>query len=147
RKERNVGEILAHIMPQDLLKFGMIPEFVGRVPIIVTLDALTEDDLVRILLEPKNALVKQYKKFFEFDGVELRFTEGALRAVARKAMQRNTGARGLRAILEECLLDVMYELPSRNDIIRCVVTKDTIERGTEPTLVTSAGDYKDEESA
>jgi ATP-dependent Clp protease ATP-binding subunit ClpX len=147
REEKDIGEILEQVMPEDLLKFGLIPEFVGRLPVIAAFHGLSEDDLIRILTEPKNALVKQYKKFFEFDGVELRFTEGALRAVARKAMQRNTGARGLRAILEECLLDVMYELPSRNDIIRCVVTKDTIERGTEPTLVTSAGDYKDEESA
>ncbi|WP_287152485.1 ATP-dependent Clp protease ATP-binding subunit ClpX [Candidatus Solincola tengchongensis] len=147
REERDIGEILEQVMPEDLLKFGLIPEFVGRLPVIAAFHGLSEDDLIRILTEPKNALVKQYKKFFEFDGVELRFTEGALRAVARKAMQRNTGARGLRAILEECLLDVMYELPSRNDIIRCVVTKDTIERGTEPTLVTSAGEYKDEESA
>ncbi len=147
REEKDIGEILEQVMPEDLLKFGLIPEFVGRLPVIAAFHGLSEDDLIRILTEPKNALVKQYKKFFEFDGVELRFTEGALRAVARKAMQRNTGARGLRAILEECLLDVMYELPSRNDIIRCVVTKDTIERGTEPTLVTSAGEYKDEESA
>jgi len=147
REEKDIGEILEQVMPEDLLKFGLIPEFVGRLPVIAAFHGLSEDDLIRILTEPKNALVKQYKKFFEFDGVELRFTEGALRAVARKAMQRNTGARGLRAILEECLLDVMYELPSRNDIIRCVVTKDTIERGTEPTLVTTAGEYKDEESA
>jgi len=147
REEKDIGEILEQVMPEDLLKFGLIPEFVGRLPVIAAFHGLSEEDLIRILTEPKNALVKQYKKFFEFDGVELRFTEGALRAVARKAMQRSTGARGLRAIMEECLLDVMYELPSRNDIIRCVVTKDTIERGTEPTLVTSAGEYKDEESA
>ncbi|MGQ9475167.1 MAG: ATP-dependent Clp protease ATP-binding subunit ClpX [Actinomycetota bacterium] len=147
REEKDIGELLEQVMPEDLLKYGLIPEFVGRLPVIAAFHGLSENDLIRILTEPKNALVKQYKKFFEFDGVELRFTEGALRAVARKAMQRNTGARGLRAILEECLLDVMYELPSRNDIIRCVVTKDTIERGTEPTLVTSAGEYKDEESA
>ncbi len=146
-EEKNIGEILEQVMPEDLLKYGLIPEFVGRLPVIAAFHGLNESDLIRILTEPKNALVKQYKKFFEFDGVELRFTEGALRAVARKAMQRTTGARGLRAIMEECLLDVMYELPSRNDIIRCVVTKDTIDKGIEPTLVTSASDYKDEESA
>ncbi|MBC7229005.1 MAG: ATP-dependent Clp protease ATP-binding subunit ClpX [Actinobacteria bacterium] len=147
REDKEIGEILEQVMPEDLLKYGLIPEFVGRLPVIAAFHGLSEEDLVSILTQPKNALVKQYKKFFEFDGVELRFTEGALRAVARKAMQRTTGARGLRAIMEECLLDVMYELPSRNDIIRCVVTKDTIEKGIEPTLVTSAGDYKDEESA
>ncbi len=147
REDKEIGEILEQVMPEDLLKYGLIPEFVGRLPVIAAFHGLSEDDLVSILTQPKNALVKQYKKFFEFDGVELRFTEGALRAVARKAMQRTTGARGLRAIMEECLLEVMYELPSRNDIIRCVVTKDTIEKGIEPTLVTSAGDYKDEESA
>ncbi|MBC7248129.1 MAG: ATP-dependent Clp protease ATP-binding subunit ClpX [Actinobacteria bacterium] len=146
-EEKNIGEILEQVMPEDLLKYGLIPEFVGRLPVIAAFHGLNENDLIRILTEPKNALVKQYKKFFEFDGVELRFTEGALRAVARKAMQRTTGARGLRAIMEECLLDVMYELPSRNDIIRCVVTKDTIDKNIEPTLVTAASDYKDEESA
>ena len=147
REDKEIGEILEQVMPEDLLKYGLIPEFVGRLPVIAAFHGLSEEDLVSILTQPKNALVKQYKKFFEFDGVELRFTEGALRAVARKAMQRTTGARGLRAIMEECLLDVMYELPSRDDIIRCVVTKDTIEKGIEPTLVTSAGEYKDEESA
>ncbi len=147
REEKDIGEILEQVMPEDLLKYGLIPEFVGRLPVIAAFNGLKEEDLVSILTEPKNALVKQYKKFFEFDGVELRFTDGALRAVARKAMQRTTGARGLRAILEESLLNVMYELPSRNDIIRCVVTKDTVDKGIEPTLVTSAGEYKDEESA
>ncbi len=145
REEKDIGQILEQVMPEDLLKYGLIPEFVGRLPVIAVFHGLTEEHLLRILTEPKNALVKQYKKFFEFDGVELRFTEGALRAVARKALERNTGARGLRAILEECLLDVMYELPSRNDIIRCVVTKDTIEKGVEPTLVTSGMDYREEE--
>jgi ATP-dependent Clp protease ATP-binding subunit ClpX len=147
REDKDIGEILEQVMPEDLLKYGLIPEFVGRLPVIAAFHGLNEADLVCILTEPKNALVKQYKKFFEFDGVELRFTEGALRAVARKATQRTTGARGLRAIMEESLLNVMYELPSRNDIIRCVVTKDTVEKGIEPTLVTSGGEYKDEESA
>jgi ATP-dependent Clp protease ATP-binding subunit ClpX len=147
-EDKDIGEILEQVMPEDLLKYGLIPEFVGRLPVIAAFHGLNEEDLIRILTEPKNALVKQYKKFFEFDGVELRFTEGALRAIARKATLRTTGARGLRAIMEESLLDVMYELPSRNDIIRCVVTKDTVEKGIEPTLVTSGGaGYKDEESA
>jgi ATP-dependent Clp protease ATP-binding subunit ClpX len=147
REDKDIGEILEQVMPEDLLKYGLIPEFVGRLPVIAAFHGLSEEDLIRILTEPKNALVKQYKKFFEFDGVELRFTDGALNAVAGKATQRTTGARGLRAIMEESLLNVMYELPSRNDIIRCVVTKDTVEKGIEPTLVTSGGEYKDEESA
>ena len=146
-EDKDIGEILDQVMPEDLLKYGLIPEFVGRLPVIAAFNGLTEADLVRILTEPKNALVKQYKKFFEFDGVELRFTDGALRSIASKATKRTTGARGLRAIMEESLLDVMYELPSRNDIIRCVVTKDTVEKGQEPTLVTSGAEYKDEESA
>lgn len=146
-EDKDIGEILEQVMPEDLLKYGLIPEFVGRLPVIAAFHGLSEADLIRILTEPKNALVKQYKKFFEFDGVELRFTDGALRAIASKATQRTTGARGLRAIMEESLLDVMYELPSRNDIIRCVVTKDTVEKGIEPTLVTSGAEYKDEESA
>ena len=146
-EDKDIGEILEQVMPEDLLKYGLIPEFVGRLPVIAAFHGLTEDDLVRILTEPKNALVRQYKKFFEFDGVELRFTDGALRAVANKAMERTTGARGLRSIMEDSLLDVMYELPSRNDIIRCVVTKDTVDKGFEPTLVTSGGEFEDEESA
>ncbi|MBC7338600.1 MAG: ATP-dependent Clp protease ATP-binding subunit ClpX [Firmicutes bacterium] len=137
RKERNVGEVLAQIMPQDLLKFGMIPEFVGRVPIIVTLDALTEDDLVRILLEPKNALIRQYKRMFELDGVELEFTEESVRAVAQEAMKRNTGARGLRAILEEVMLDIMFDVPARGDVVKCVLTKEAVLRREPPILVTA----------
>jgi ATP-dependent Clp protease ATP-binding subunit ClpX len=146
-EDKDIGEILEQVMPEDLLKYGLIPEFVGRLPVIAAFHGLTEEDLVRILTEPKNALVRQYKKFFEFDGVELRFTDGALKAVANKAMERTTGARGLRSIMEDSLLDVMYELPSRNDIIRCVVTKDTVDKGFEPTLVTSGGEFEDEESA
>jgi len=146
-EDKDIGEILEQVMPEDLLKYGLIPEFVGRLPVIAAFHGLTEEDLVRILTEPKNALVRQYKKFFEFDGVELRFTDGALGAVASKAMERTTGARGLRSIMEDSLLDVMYELPSRNDIIRCVVTKDTVDKGFEPTLVTSGGEFEDEESA
>src|SRR5690554_541070 len=127
RTEHHVGELLRQIMPEDLLKYGMIPEFVGRVPIIVSLDPLDEDALVRILVEPRNALVKQYTKFLELDGVELVFEDAALRAIARKAMERKTGARGLRAILEETLIDVMYDIPSRTDVKRCVITAGVIE--------------------
>ncbi len=134
--QRRIGEILEQIMPEDLLKYGMIPEFVGRVPIIVTLDALTEQDLVRILTEPRNALVKQYQKFFELDGADLEFTPEALEAIAREAMRRNTGARGLRAILEEIMLNVMYELPSRPEVSRCLVTRETVVNREEPLLVT-----------
>jgi ATP-dependent Clp protease ATP-binding subunit ClpX len=137
KEQLRIGEILDQILPQDLLKFGMIPEFVGRVPIIVTLDALDEDALVRILTEPKNAMVKQYQKFFELDGIDLEFTEEAMKSVAREAMKRNTGARGLRAIIEDIMLDVMYDIPSRSDVVKCVVTEDVVGKSKEPLLVTS----------
>lgn len=138
RKERSIGEILRQILPQDLLKFGMIPEFVGRVPIIVTLDELTENELVKILTEPKNALVKQYKKFLELDGVDLEFKEDALIAIAREALRRNTGARGLRSIIEEIMLDVMYEVPSRGDVGKCIITKEVVLNKEPPILLTSS---------
>lgn len=137
RVSSNVGEILSQILPQDLLKYGMIPEFVGRVPVTVTLDALSEDDLVKILVEPKNALVKQYQKIFALDGVTLEFQEDAIRAVAREAVSRNTGARGLRSVLEDRMLEVMYDLPSRTDVTKCVVTKDVVLNGSVPVLVTA----------
>jgi len=127
KNEQELGVIMSQVLPEDLLRFGMIPEFVGRLPVIATVDDLREEDLVRILVEPKNALAKQYKKFFEYDGVELVFTEEALDAVAHKALGRGTGARGLRAILEDALLDVMYDLPSRTNIKKCVITKEVIE--------------------
>ncbi len=133
-----IGETLAKIMPEDLLKFGMIPEFVGRVPIIVTLDALDEGALVRILTEPKNALTKQYVKFFELDSVDLEFTDDALKTIANEALKRNTGARGLRAILEDIMLDVMYELPSRSDVAKCVVNAEVVTKQKEPILVPGA---------
>jgi len=136
KKEKKIGEILEQILPQDLLKFGLIPEFVGRVPIIVTLDALDESALVRILTEPKNALVRQYQKLFDMDGVNLEFTDDALKAIAEEAMRRSTGARGLRAIVEDVMLDVMYEIPSRADVTKCVVTKDVIQKKEKPLLVT-----------
>ncbi|MDK2880552.1 MAG: ATP-dependent Clp protease ATP-binding subunit ClpX [Clostridia bacterium] len=148
RQEKDIGKILSQILPVDLLKYGLIPEFVGRVPIIVTLDALDEEALVRILTEPKNALVRQYQKLFEIDGVSLEFKEDALRAVAKEAIRRNTGARGLRAILEDIMLNVMYEVPSRHDIVKCVITKDVIAKKEEPILVTEdRGKKKKEETA
>lgn len=133
----DIGEILKNILPEDLLRYGLIPEFVGRLPVIVTLDALDEEALIKILTEPKNALVKQYQKLFEMDGVALEFEEEALRLVAKKAIERKTGARGLRAILESAMLNVMYEIPSRNDIEKCIVTKETIEKGSEPIVILS----------
>jgi ATP-dependent Clp protease ATP-binding subunit ClpX len=133
--DKDVGEILAKVLPEDLLKFGLIPEFIGRLPVISSVHSLDKQALVRILVEPKNALVKQYSKFFEFDGVELEFSDDALEAVADQAILRGTGARGLRAILEEVLLDVQYDLPSRDDVRRCVVTADVVLGGVNPTLV------------
>jgi ATP-dependent Clp protease ATP-binding subunit ClpX len=133
--DKDVGEILARVLPEDLLKFGLIPEFIGRLPVISSVHSLDKQALVRILVEPKNALVKQYRKFFEFDGVELEFSDDALEAVADQAILRGTGARGLRAILEEVLLDVQYDLPSRDDIRRCVITADVVSSGVNPTLV------------
>jgi ATP-dependent Clp protease ATP-binding subunit ClpX len=135
RTEMKIGEVLEKIEPEDLLKYGLIPEFVGRVPVVVSLHELDEEALVRILVEPKNALVKQYKKLFELDDVDVEFEEEALRKVAKMAIDRKTGARGLRSILENTMLEVMYEIPSRNDIKKCIVTKETIENKITPTLV------------
>jgi len=137
QKSVKIGELLKSLQPEDLLKFGLIPEFVGRLPVMVTLEELDEESLVRILTEPKNALVKQYKEMFSMDGVDLEFEEEALQLVANKAIERKTGARGLRSILEETMLDIMYEIPSRDDIEKCVITKETIENKVEPTLVLS----------
>ena len=131
----NVGEVLKDILPADLQKFGLIPEFVGRLPVIVTLEALDEAALVRILTEPKNALVKQYQKLMELDGVTLEFKDAALAGIATEAIRRNTGARGLRAIVEDIMLNVMYDLPSRNDVTKCVVTQDVVMKKEEPLLV------------
>lgn len=135
RKKRKLGEILAQIMPEDLLKFGLIPEFVGRLPIVVTLDALDEESLVKILTEPRNALVKQYQKVFSMDGVELVFTKEAVSAIACEAQKRKTGARALRSIMEEVMLDIMYEIPSMTNVQKCVITPEVIEKGAEPTLI------------
>ncbi|HZJ85375.1 MAG TPA: ATP-dependent Clp protease ATP-binding subunit ClpX, partial [Syntrophomonadaceae bacterium] len=136
KEEKKIGEILDMILPQDLLRYGLIPEFVGRVPIIVTLEALDNEALRQILTEPKNALVKQYKKLFELDSVDLEFMEDAIHAIAEEALRRNTGARGLRAIIEDIMLDVMYEVPSRVDITKVVVTKEVIEKKEKPLTVT-----------
>jgi len=135
QKEKDMGEILAQILPQDLLRYGLIPEFVGRLPIVITLNSLDKQALMQILTEPKNALVKQYQKLFEMDDSLLEFEPDALEAIARKALSRSTGARGLRAIIEEIMLDVMYEIPSVNNIEKCIVTKDTVESKSQPQLV------------
>jgi ATP-dependent Clp protease ATP-binding subunit ClpX len=135
RDDRRLGEVLKAVQAEDLLKFGLIPEFIGRVPVIATLDELDDEALIDILTKPKNALVRQYQKLFEFEGVGLRFTDGALRAVARQATERKSGARGLRSILEVAMLDLMYDLPSRDDVEECVVNEEVILQGNEPLLV------------
>ncbi len=133
-KHRNVGEVLRHILPEDLLKNGLIPEFIGRLPVVVTLDALDEDALVNILTKPKNALVKQYQKLLEFDGVKLTFDEGALRLIAKEALRRKTGARGLRSIIEGIMRNVMYDVPSEEGVSACRVTKEVVEKKKDPVL-------------
>ncbi len=135
RADKNLGEILGEVQPEDLLKFGFIPEFIGRLPVIATLDDLDEAALVAILREPKNALIKQYQKLFEFEKVKLRFTDGALVAIAREALKRKAGARGLRAILESIMLDIMYEIPSQNNIRECIINEDTILRKEKPIVL------------
>jgi ATP-dependent Clp protease ATP-binding subunit ClpX len=135
KKDRKNGELLPFLMPQDLLKFGLIPEFVGRVPVTVTLEGLNKESLVRVLREPKNALLKQYWKILSMDGVELEFTDDAVDEIAAQAVIRNTGARGLRAILEDIMLDIMYEIPSRKDIEKCIVTKECITEKKPPELI------------
>jgi ATP-dependent Clp protease ATP-binding subunit ClpX len=135
KNDRRKGELLQSVEAEDLLHFGLIPEFIGRLPVTATLGELGEDALMDILTQPKNALVKQYQKLFEYEDVRLRFTEGAMRAVARKALAQKSGARGLRAILEAAMLEMMYELPSRDDVEECVVNEEVIEQGTDPLLV------------
>ncbi|HEX9694125.1 MAG TPA: ATP-dependent Clp protease ATP-binding subunit ClpX [Actinomycetota bacterium] len=134
-EEKDIGQILSRVLPEDLLKYGLIPEFVGRLPVLTHVHNLDKQALVDILTKPKNALVKQYCKFFEFDGVELEFDEGALSAIADQAILRGTGARGLRAIMEEVLLNVMYELPSRQDVHKCLIDQGVVMSGVNPTLV------------
>jgi ATP-dependent Clp protease ATP-binding subunit ClpX len=132
--DRNKGEMMREVQAEDLLHFGLIPEFIGRLPVVATLEELDQEALIAILTQPKNALVKQYEKLFEFENVALSFTEGALAAVARKALDQKSGARGLRSILERAMLNLMYELPSRDDVEECVVGEETIEQGAEPVL-------------
>src|ERR1700719_1372166 len=139
-EQKDLGVLLAGVLPEDLLKYGLIPEFVGRLPVVGAVHNLDEDALMRILIEPKNALLKQYQKFFQFDDVDLVLTDDALEAVAEEALKRGTGARGLRAILEEVLLDVMYDLPSRSDVARCVIDRGVVIEHMTPTLITSTPD-------
>ena len=141
-EDKDLGRLFGSVLPEDLLKFGLIPEFVGRLPVVSAVHNLDHDALMRILIQPKNALLRQYQKFFQFDDVDLVFTDDALEAVADEALKRGTGARGLRAILEEVLLDVMYDLPSRTDVVRCVVDRGVVMEKMLPTLVTVDADRR-----
>jgi len=144
RNSTESAELLSSVMPEDLMSFGLIPEFVGRLPVVSAVHQLTREDLVEILTEPKNALVRQYQRFFGYDSIELVFTEDSLWEISDRALARETGARGLRSIIESALLDVMFELPSRSDVTKCVITKETISKGLKPTLLTSAEGAVDE---
>ena len=135
QESENIGETLKHILPEDLLHYGLIPEFIGRMPILVTLDELIEDDLVKILTEPRNAIVKQYKKFFEMDDVQLEFDDEALKAISAKSLSRKTGARGLRSVVEDAILEIMYDLPSHPEIKKCIITPQVINNNKEPELI------------
>ena len=139
KKNRDTQELFQDVMPEDLIAFGLIPEFIGRLPVVSAVHQLNQEDLMQILLEPKNALVKQYQKFFSYDGIDLVFTDDALAAIATSALERATGARGLRSIIESALLNVMFDLPSRKDINKCVITRETIEKNIDPTLVAEGG--------
>src|SRR6187431_1433854 len=145
RHDADKSELLSDVMPEDLLSYGLIPEFIGRLPVVSAVHQLTREDLIKILMEPKNALVKQYQRFFNYDDIELVFTDDSLWEIADKALARETGARGLRSIIESALLDVMFELPSRKDVSKCVITKETISKNLRPTLVTSGGGGEVEE--
>ena len=134
-KEIDKYKIYEQILPQDLLKFGLIPEFVGRLPIVTTLRELDKETLIRIVTEPKNALVKQYKKLFEYDNVELEFEKEALELIVDKAIERNTGARGLRSIIEDIMRDIMFDIPSNPNIEKCIITKETVQNGAQPKLI------------
>jgi ATP-dependent Clp protease ATP-binding subunit ClpX len=135
---KDTGELFEQVLPEDLMEYGLIPEFIGRLPVVAAIHQLTREDLITILTEPKNALTRQFQRFFEFDDIELVFAEDSLAAISEKALERETGARGLRSILEETLLDVQFELPSRGDVSKCLVTRETIEKGLKPMLVTDA---------
>ena len=134
-KETTIGETLKEVQPEDLVKYGLIPEFLGRLPVIATLDELSADSLVRILTEPKNALIKQYKKLFAMENVNLRLTDKALSAIAEEALRRKSGARGLRAILESCMLDIMYDIPSIDNVKECVIGEDVVLKKEDPILL------------
>ncbi|HET58641.1 MAG TPA: ATP-dependent Clp protease ATP-binding subunit ClpX, partial [Deltaproteobacteria bacterium] len=135
KNERNIGDILVDVQTEDLLKYGLIPEFIGRLPVIATLDDLDEADLVKILVEPKNSVVRQYKKLFDLENVKLSFTEGALRAVAKSSIARKSGARGLQSILENIMLDIMYDIPSRDDVRECLISEDVVLNSEKPILL------------
>jgi len=155
REQKDSGEWFEQVLPEDLIEYGLIPEFIGRLPVVAAIHQLTRQDLITILTEPRHALTRQFQRFFDFDDIELVFAEDSLDAIADRALERETGARGLRSILEETLLDVQFELPSRRDVTKCVVTRETIAQGRRPTLVTEAahqdigesGEELDEESA
>ena len=144
--KENIGDLFRQALPHDLIKFGMIPEFVGRVPVMVALDMLDEDALVRILTEPKNAITRQYAEMFRMDNVELEFDEEAIRAIARRSNERKTGARGLRAIMESIMLDPMYEIPSEDNVVRCIITKEAAEGTEKPVLIRVEGEQEKKEN-
>src|ERR687887_609046 len=147
KHNKDTGDLFEQVLPEDLVEYGLIPEFIGRLPVCSVIHQLSRDDLVTILTEPRNALVKQFARFFQFDGIELVFADDSLGSIADKALERETGARGLRSILEDILLDVQFELPSRRDVRKCVVTKETIEKALKPTLVTEAAPEEPGEQA
>ena len=138
KKSEKIDSLLPQVLPEDLLKYGMIPEFIGRLPVMTTLSSLGEDDLVRILTEPKNSLVKQYRRIFSMDNVELVFKDQAMRSIAGLALKRGTGARGLRSVMEEIMLEVMYEIPSRKDVKKCVITREVVESKINPLLISDS---------
>lgn len=140
KTEKSMETLLKELTPTDLQKFGLIPELIGRLPVLVTLNPLDEEAMVHILTEPKNALVKQYQKMLDMDHVDLEFTDDALKAIAKEALRRNTGARGLRSIIERIMLDVMFDVPSRHDVQKCIVNADCVTKGAEPELVLTQGE-------
>ena len=135
KREENIGELLKNVLPQDLIRFGLIPEFIGRVPIVVSLNALDRAAMIRILTEPKNAIIRQYQKLFELDGVALSFEEEAVERIADKTIERKIGARGLRSIIESAMLDVMYEIPGMKDVKGCIVTREAVDGTQKPKLI------------
>jgi len=135
KRDKKTDQLLEQVLPEDLIKYGLIPEFVGRLPVVATLEELDEEALVRILHEPKNSLIRQYQTILEFEGVELKFTDEALRAIAREALKRNVGARGLRIILEELMLDLMYNVPSQRDIKQCVINEEVVASRVQPIML------------